>query len=54
MDKWERWGSFANWQDENYDSLMAEYNSDDEKFESLNAIEPCGFDDFCMGKWQRL
>ena len=54
MEKWEKWGSFANWRDENYVSLAAEYNSDDNKWEQITSIGSFSFEDFCVGKWQRM
>jgi hypothetical protein len=52
MDKWEKYKTYKNWQQENIDSLKRDF--DDCRDERIEMIEPPSFNDYCLGIWQRL
>lgn len=54
MDKWKTYRSFDNWKNQNYNELMKEYEIGKKCGDSMRSTDDCSFDDFCIGKWQRL
>ena len=54
MDKWGIYGTFNKWKNQNYHELRKEYEGGKNCGDSMRSTDDCSFDDFCIGKWQRL
>lgn len=55
MNKWKEFNSYENWKNQSNFILRQEYDEYIEK--NYDWVQPDTyktFDDFCMGKWQRL
>jgi hypothetical protein len=54
MNKWDKYKSFENWKRENFNELMNEYKSCKNSGDSMKSTDYIDFNDFCIGKWQKL
>lgn len=54
MDKYKKYVSFDNWKNQNYQELLKEYKSWKNSGDSMKNTDDIDFNDFCIGKWQRI
>ena len=55
MGKWREYGSYEAWKDSNHSELKAEHDEYiDKEYDWVMPYKFVSFDDFCMGKWQRI
>lgn len=54
MNKWDIYKNFNYWKDQKIYELQREYESGKNCGDSMRSTDDISFEDFCVGKWQRL